>query len=345
MGNRRIAALLTGTALAGSLLVGVPATAHAATTLTPSQAVEQLGTVGGATLSATADGFTETISGTPGDGFTVQFDPVPHMRLTTSTTSGGATLRQLSTPSAEYQTLPRDATTIAAITLAGKPSATWSYYLRPSNQLYNNYLVVSFLLDGLVAGEPAPGQPTNVVDTASLTTDPDGTRHWDITTHDSSTSPVYLRAFTVTADTQDRLTRMSIVEGPTGDSARWSTTESVVYGRPMLTMPTAVQVISTTSLFLAYDSLRLRNRVGRVVLDTAAGANSYAAARHRAVIARDIRGFAKRSVQMANRATTLIRWYSISTGAVVYARNPFTHELVTYRVSVRHGKAVVTRLS
>jgi hypothetical protein len=348
MRNRAVA-LLTGGVLVTAVLVAVPVPAYADTTLTPSQAVEQLNAVGGATLAATVAGFTETLTDallpTPATPTVVRFDPVSQLRLTTWADGSGMPHRQLATPGAQYQDLPRDAATLAAIAYAGRPDATWSYYLSPGNPAYGSRPVMAFLLDGIGAGEPAPGQPTNVVQTASTSTDPDGTRHWDVTTRDSVTSPAWLRSYTVTADAQDHLTAVSVVEGPATEPSRYSTVESLDYARPVLVAPTRSELISTTTLALARDSIHLRNRVGRVVLNVAAGANAYAAARHRRVLPRDIAGFTKYYVQMANRSTALIRWYAITTGSVVHARNPFTRELVSYRVSVRYGKAVVTRMA
>jgi hypothetical protein len=343
MRTRTVAALLASSALTAGLLVALPSTAYAATTLTPTQAVLQLNEVGFATLAATPSGFTETLVD---DGTTtIQYDPVARMRLTTRVDSGGMHHRQLATPGAQYRDLARDAATIAAITFAGKPHATWSYDLRPGNRLYNSEPTLAFLLEDIVDAMPAPGQPTNVVLTASTTTDLDGTKHWDVTTTDVGTTPEYKRAYTVTSDSSGRLAGMSVVEGPADNPTLWSTTETMSYARPVLTMPASSEVISSALLTLARDSVHLRNRVGRVVLDVAAGANRYAAARHRRVLPRDIQGFAKYYVSLANRRTTLIRWYKTYAGSVVYARNPFTRELVAYRVSVRSGKAVIVRMA
>ncbi|HET7901319.1 MAG TPA: hypothetical protein VFL59_09030 [Candidatus Nanopelagicales bacterium] len=345
MRTRTLAAVLSSSALTAGLLVALPGTAHAATSLTPSQAVEQLNNVGFATLAATPSGFTDTLTG---DGWgaptTIAFDPVAQMRLTTSVYASG-TQRFLSTPIAEYYDLPRDAATLAASTYAGKPAATWVYNLRASNPLYTNDVVSSYLLEDIVDGAPAPGQPTMQILTASTTTDGDGTRHWDVTSRDDSVTPAWLRSYSVTADPQNRLSAIAIVEGPTGDPTQRSWSEAVSYARPTLTMPTKAEVISSTTLALARDSIHLRARVGRVVLDVAAGANAYAAKRHRRVLPRDIQGYSKWYVSLANRSTTLIRWYTTYVGSVIYARNPFTRELVAYRVSVRSGKAVITRMA
>jgi hypothetical protein len=348
----RAAALLTTTALAAALIVAVPGTAHAETVLTPSQALEQLTAVAGATTSAAALGFTETIVHTDAakTAFatdTTRYDPVTQRRLETTVRAADGSVRNwLRTTTADYRTLVRDAATVAAITYAGKPYATWYYRLTPTSTIALAWSVGGAVVSGFVDAAPAPGQPTVQILTATTSTDPDGTQHWTLTARDDSTLPVpWTSNWAITADATGRVSGMVADEGPTDGSARTYFSESISYGRPTVTLPTATHLISLGLLTLARDSVHLRNRVARASLNAAAMANSAAGASHRRTYPRDVWTWTSRYVARANLSTRLVRWYRTTVGSVVYARNPFTRELVAYRVSIRYGKAVVLRMA
>ena len=344
MPNRRILPVLAATAVAASLLVGLPSTAYAAPVPVPvADAVDALHAIDTASLTAAADGFSETSVFNVEPAATLKFDPVARIRLDTVDISGGPIVKQLDTPTADCQSFERDALNVAAVTLAGVPAAEWVCRAVPNNPDYNHNLGVGPLFADTNASEPAPGGLPQVVETATLVgSATDGT--WAITSHEAGGSggpQVIHRSYTATI-AAGRVTRVELdisgdLESPNHIS------DTVVYGSPALTMPPRSQTISAARLALARDALTLRQRMARYATSIAANANAYAIKRSRATLVRDVAGWTR--VTLARNPSGLVVYQSARLGDVLYGRNPFTRELVSYSVLVSHGRATVRRVA
>ena len=345
MPNRRTLPVLAAAAVAASLLVGLPGTAYAVPVpvdVPVADAVDALHAIDTASLTAAAGGFTETTVFNAEPLATLQFDPVAKIRLLVVPLGGGPVVKQLDTPTADCQLFERDGLNRAAVRLAGLPLAEWVCRSVPSNPDYDHDLGVADLFADTNSAEPAPGGLPEVVDSATLLgTATDGT--WHITSHEGGNAGVVHRTYTATIVGGKVMGVELDIAVDTAQANHISDTIVYAAPTPTLTMPARASMISASRLALARDAVTLRQRMARYATSIADNANAYAVKRSRATLVRDVAGWAR--VILARNPSGLVAYQSARTGVVLYGRNPFSRERVSYSVLVAHGRAAVHRVA
>jgi hypothetical protein len=332
--------VLVTTALAASLLVALPVTAYAGPPPVTDAVILQLHAIDTASLNEAANGFTETSTFNAQTPATLQFDPAVGIRQVVIPLGGGPVVKQLDKQNARCRWLTRDAMNRAAAALAGTPSAEWVCTSVPGNPGFNHDLSVGHLFADTSNVDPAPQGLPEVVDSAVLTgTEADGT--WDVTSHEAVGASVLHRSYqaTVVAGLVTAVHLSIHLDNDTPDTI----SDSIDYTAPGLTAPLPSHTISASRLALARDAVTLRQRMARYATSIAVNANAYAVKRGRVSLVRDVAGWTR--VTLAKNPSGLVVHQSARRGVVLYGRNPFSRELVSYSVLVNHGRATVARVA
>jgi hypothetical protein len=301
---------------------------------TASQACADVLAVRAATRTASADGYVMRWTSFELGQFdlTESFDPVHQTRLY-ATSRGDA---WLNTPSTQFRSLTRDARTRAILTLAGRPAATWKASTIVGNPDYRPTL--DYPPSPLTDTDPVPPDTsmTDVVDSATVATDPDGTRHWVVHWHrwspqGSAPNPDML----LTADPQGRMTAWG-EPGAIGSG-------TVSYDVPTVARPTRQQYISWQTFQSADAAYTLRSRVAAATLALVRASAGYARAHHRSVRVSDVRYEAPRVLAARPASLAPVRAKTVPLGMELYGWNAFTGTWVAYLVRVVSHRLVVTR--
>ncbi|HET7900981.1 MAG TPA: hypothetical protein VFL59_07310, partial [Candidatus Nanopelagicales bacterium] len=307
MNARTIGGALTSLVLAAVVLVA-PETAHATVTRTesPAQAAAALNAVAAATHDAAGRGYAlRTQQGMR--TWNQLYDP-QRRTLLTSTDDGRIVI---DTPDAEFTPLDRAATTRTIVAGVGKSRASWSYTYDPGNALYtpalSGWLSDRFVADGTVTAD----RGATVIDSATLTTRPDGVRVWSIQMHGPSPAASTTR-MTVASDARDRLLWQSI------GSQRLSLTVS--YDAPTVVRPTKPEVIWTTLLARAREAYAVRIGVDPGSLAAAARPLP------RAPMLSDLGGALPLSTPAVTTSTAKIHWAATTLGVSLRDVDLRTHQ-------------------
>jgi hypothetical protein len=176
------------------------------------------------------------------------------------------------------------------------------------------------------------------VESATVTTDVDGTRHWVVQSHQWSSGHIIASPdLLVTADPQGRLTALTSVGSPDG--------ETVSYSPPSVLRPTAQQYILWNIYDLADSAYSLRSRVVGATSLIVSAAKRLATTHHRSLTVADVRYEAPKVVAALAGSPVPVRWTTVTSGVKVYGWNQFSRTWVIYLVRVVNRLAVVTRIS
>lgn len=219
-------------------LVLLPGTAHAAETITPAEAVADVHAVAAATATAVGTtGFTEWSTSANAEDWAFAYDPVRHVREERLKYRTDTTAVYVMNGVATYVPIVRNALTRAGLVIAGKPAATWEYYLVPRTEADLSRLAHDDLLDPVTAPDPAKPYLT-VVSAATRTVSPDGSTQWALTGVDGAGNQV---DYTVSSDTTGRLASMHIVR--TNARGSFVDDEHITYAKPAIPVLTRADVI------------------------------------------------------------------------------------------------------
>lgn len=336
MARTRLVATVVASALALGVSIAGAAPASAADPVdeTASQACADIVAVRETTRTASAGGYSMQWSSYELGRFDLaeSFDPV-HQTLLYATSRGDA---WLNTPTTQFRSLTRDTRTRAILALAGRPAAVWGAMTNVPNQFYRPDL--SYSSPPLTDADPVPPDTsmTDVVDSGTVTTDVDGTRHWVVHWHrwspqGSSPNPDLI----LTADPQGRMTAWGEPGAIGSGTVSWDV--------PTVARPTRPQYIAWTTLQAAEAAYTLRSRVAAATNALVRVSATYARTHHRPVRVSDVRFEAPRVLAGLPSSLAPVRWTTVPLGVKLYGWNAFSRTWVAYLVRVVSHRLVVTR--
>ena len=336
MRRARLTALLSAAALAMTWIAVDVGPARAADPVieTADQAFADLVTVQDTTRSNALSGYVVHSSGSSEGGWAnvESFDAV-HATMLFEPSIGDSILN---TSTMMYRSIVRTARTRAVLAVAGRPSAIWRAGAIASNPAYR--ISIGHEFDLISPADPvAPGaSPTTVVESATLTTDADGTRHWVVTSHFwSSQHSTPSSDLLVTADPSGRLVA-------TADA---TSLESISYAAPLVPVPTTPQYVLWSVYDLAEATYTLRARTAHAATSVVTAAARYAAAHHRPLVMADVRYEAPRVLAALPSSVVPVRWRTVTSGVTIYGWNRFARTWVIYGVRVAGHRASVIKLA
>lgn len=236
-------------------------------------------------------------------------------------------------PTTTYVAVADTARSRAVLRLAGRPHAAWIAYAYQRNPDY--YLSIGHEFDTFRASDADLPLTDDVVDSATVTTDDDGTRHWVVRSHrwgasGSRPNPDMI----LTSDPQGRL----VASGGAGDGM------TISYVPPHVARPSGSHVIAWSTYAAAEAAVTLRHRVSGAARSIAAEARRLAVARHGVVTATLVRHVAARTVRSLPASPAPVRWKRAPSGATVYGYNRFTRTWATYRLRAHGTHVTVTKV-
>jgi hypothetical protein len=336
--RNRFASSLAAAALAFTWAVSSVGPAHAADPVveTAAEAYADLMAVQTATRTGWVSGYVIHAHGSSEGGWTwtETFDAV-HQTLLWQPGRGPS---RLETPTAGFRSIPLSARTRAVLALAGRPAAVWFADVYAHNPGYYTG-DIGHEFDTLAVADPVgPGaSPVDVVESATVSTDPDGTRHWIVQSHHwSPLGSTASAGLLVTADPQGRLSASGTVGSVDG--------ATVTYDPPSVPRPTAQQYVLSSVYDLAEAAYTLRTRVVGAATSIITAAKGYASRHHRALTTSDVRYEAPRVIAVLPASLAQVRWTAVTSGVKVYGWNQFSRSWVIYLVRVYGHTASVTRV-
>lgn len=313
---------------------GIPS-AHAAAPVerTAAQAYSDLMAIQAATRSGWTSGYTLRANGSAEGGWswTETFDAAT--RTMRWKPSGGPA--RLYTPSTTYVAIPNTARSRAIRRLVGRPQAVWIAARIAGNPDYRFSLGHNF--DTFRADDTDLTPDKDVAESATVTTEADGTQHWVVRSHrwwgmNRRPNPDIL----LTTDPRGRLvaTGRGTIDGTT-----------ISYDPPTVHRPSTSRYIPGSTYAKADAAVTLRHRARRAARSVVAAVELRAAAEHRKVTVAMVRSETRRVVRALPDSLAPVAWRKARAGAELYGWNRFTRTWVVYRVRADGGQATVTKVS
>jgi hypothetical protein len=329
----RIGSGFAAAVLAASSVVAVLPSAHAATSIerTGAQTYADLMAIQAATRSGWTSGYVLRAHGSSEGGWswTETFDATT--RTIKWRPSRGPV--RLNTPTTAFVAIPDTPRSAAIRRLVGRPKATWTKDRIAGNPDY--WFNVGHEFGTFRADDADPTPNKDVADSATVTTDADGTRHWVVRSHRwwgarSIPNPDMV----LTTDPRGRL----VAQGSPADGS------TISYAPPTVSRPARSRYILGSTYARAEAAVTLRHRVRKAARAVGAAAGRRAAAEHLTITASLIRAEARRTVAALPASLAPVAWRKVRAGADLYGWNPFTKTRVVYRVRPDGTQARVTKV-
>jgi hypothetical protein len=319
--------------LAASAVVAVLPSAHAASAVerTGAQAYADLMAIRAATRSGWTSGYVLHAHGSSEGGWswTETFDA--STRTIRWRPSRGPV--RLNTPTTAFVAIPDTPRSAAIRRLVGRPKAAWTADRIAGNPDYWFSLGYEFATFRADDADPTPDK--DVAESATVTTDADGTRHWVVRSHrwwgaTSTPNPDMI----LTTDSRGRL----VAQGSTAEGS------TISYAPPTVSRPSRSRYILGSTYVAADAAVTLRHRVRKAARAVVAAVERRAATEHRKVTASLIRAQARSTVAALPASVAPVARRDARAGAELYGWNRFSRTWVVYRVRADGGRATVAKI-